>query len=68
MGCAEATRRARSRVVDWLPHLAPKQEGAPVPANREELAAMIRELLHEELDARETTAAPGRSSTSRKRS
>lgn len=48
-GCADATRRARQRVSDWLPHLAPKQEGTPLPANREELAEMIRDLLGEEL-------------------
>jgi transcriptional regulator with XRE-family HTH domain len=52
VGCAEATRRARRRVVDWLPHLAPKQEGTPLPASREDLAEMIREILREELDAR----------------
>jgi DNA-binding Xre family transcriptional regulator len=68
VGCAEATRRARSRVVDWLPHLAPQPKGAPLPATREELAAMVREILHEELDARETAAAPGRSLAGRKRS
>lgn len=48
-GCADATRRARRRVSDWLPHLAPKQEGTPLPATREELAEMIRDLLREEL-------------------
>lgn len=48
-GCADATRRARQRVSDWLPHLAPKPEGAPLPATREELAEMIRGLLREEL-------------------
>jgi transcriptional regulator with XRE-family HTH domain len=63
VGCAEATRRARRRVVDWLPHLAPKAEGPPFPASREELAEMIREILHEE-----TAAAPSRPSGSRKRS
>jgi DNA-binding Xre family transcriptional regulator len=67
-GCAEATRRARRRVVDWLPHLAPKTEGSPLPANREDLAELIREILREELDARETAAAPVRPSSSRKKS
>ena len=66
VGCAEATRRARSRVVDWLPHLA-KQNGGPLPATREELAEMIREILHEELGTRETATAPERS-LARKRS
>jgi DNA-binding Xre family transcriptional regulator len=64
-GCAEAARRSRRRIVDWLPHLAPKKEGAPLPTTREELAAMVREILQEELDARET--APRRASE-RKRS
>jgi len=68
VGFAEATRRARSRVVDWLPHLAPKQEGTPLPATREELSEMIREILHEELDARATATAPGRFSAGRKKS
>lgn len=66
VGCSEATRRARSRVVDWLPHLA-KQNGAPLPATREELAEMIRGILHEELETRETATAPERS-PARKRS
>ncbi len=61
IGCAEATRRARKRVVDWLPHLAPKKEGTPLPATREELDEMVRGIVQEELDAR-------RSAPRRKRS
>ncbi len=68
VGCAEATRRARRRVVDWLPHLAPKGEGTPLPASREDLAEMIREILRAELGAHETAAAPGRPSANRKKS
>src|SRR5689334_21834397 len=67
-GCAEATRRSRSRIADWLPHLAPKKEGTPLPSNQEELAALVREILNKELDAREPAAAPKRSPADRKRS
>lgn len=68
MGCTEATRRARRHVVDWLPHLAPKKEGTPLPDSREELAELIREILHEELGPHATAATPGRASAGRKRS
>jgi transcriptional regulator with XRE-family HTH domain len=68
IGCGDASRRAQRRVVDWLPHLAPKAEGPPFPTRREELAQMIREILAEELDAREPATASSRPSGRRKRS
>jgi transcriptional regulator with XRE-family HTH domain len=54
LGCPEASRNARRRLLDWLgPDRRESKAVSRLPATTQELTELIRVVVSEELDARE---------------